>query len=161
MLATIELLRPKLTDTLRTLIGFPTMNPPGGNEGDAQTWMASRLHELGLEVEVFDVLPRRPNVVGRLPSTGGGRSCLFNGHIDVVELGATEAWTRPIFDGVIEDGRMFGLGASDMKAAHAGMLIALEAIVASGKLKGEFVYESVVGEETRRAGHPRLHRAGH
>jgi acetylornithine deacetylase/succinyl-diaminopimelate desuccinylase family protein len=153
VLALIEKARPRLTDFLRSLVRFQTPNPPGGNEREAQAWIAERLEDLGMAVDIFDPLPGRPNVVGRLEGSGAGRSAMFNGHIDVAELRTPEAWTRPPFEGVVQDGRMYGLGASDMKSAHAGFLLALTALREAGcVLAGDVIYESVIGEETGEPG---------
>lgn len=152
LLERIDAARPRLYETLRTLVAFETPNPPGGNELTAQRWMAAQLRRLGMEVDIFDALPGRPNVVGRLPGGGGGRSLLFNGHIDVAELRAPNAWTFPPYEGVIKDNRMYGLGASDMKSAHAGVLMVLQCLREAGiELAGDVIYESVIGEE---AGEP-------
>ena len=148
----VEASRDRLVEVARALVGFATPNPPGANEREAQAYVAERLAELGMTVETFDALPGRPNVVGRLRGEGGGRSLLFNGHIDVAELRTPEAWTYPPFAGVTENGRMYGLGTSDMKSSHAGFLVALECVRAVGcRLKGDVFYESVIGEE---AGEP-------
>ena len=148
VLALIEARLDRLTDLLRTLVRFQTPNPPGGNEREAQAWIGARLQELEMAVETFDALPGRPNVVGRLHGSGGGRSAMFNGHIDVAELRTPEAWTRPPYGGVVENGRMYGLGTSDMKSAHAGFLLALIALrEAACVLAGDVIYESVIGEE--------------
>lgn len=148
----IDRRRQDLIELIRSLVAFPTPNPPGANETEAQEWIASRLRDLRMRVEMFDALPGRPDVVGRLAGGGNGRSLLFNGHIDVAELRTPKAWTRPPFEGTVEDGRIYGLGTSDMKSAHAGFLLALECLRDLGcVLDGDVVYESVIGEE---AGEP-------
>lgn len=148
VLVRLEAGKERLVELLRTLVAFETPNPPGANEAAAQAWVAERLQGVGMAVEVFDALAGRPNVVGRLAGVGDGRSVLFNGHIDVAELRTPEAWMYPPYGGVVENGRMYGLGTSDMKSAHAGMLYALECLDAAGcRLAGDVVYESVIGEE--------------
>lgn len=143
----------RIVELLRTLVAFETPNPPGANEADAQHWVAQHLESIGMSVEMFDALPGRPNVVGRLAGQGGGRSLLFNGHIDVAELRTPETWTRPPFAGVVEDGKLYGLGSSDMKSAHAGFMLAVECLRDVGvALDGEVIYESVIGEETGEPG---------
>lgn len=109
----------RLVDLLATLVRFPTDNPPGHNEGPAQEWMAQRLREVGAGVDVFAVLPGRPDVVGTLGGAGGGPSLILNGHIDVAEVRQREAWQRDPFAPVIEGRTMYGRGASDMKSALA------------------------------------------
>ena len=76
--------REELYDILKHLISFKTPNPPGLNENEAQEWIAQRLRLLGFEVEIFDVLPGRPNVIGKLSGTGGGKSGILNSHIYVI-----------------------------------------------------------------------------
>jgi formylaminopyrimidine deformylase len=154
VLERIDEKRARLVELIQALVAFPTPNPPGANEADAQAWIAERLEALGMVVEQFDALPGRPNVVGRLLGRGdrSGRSLLFNGHIDVAELRTPEAWTYPPFGGTVEDGRVYGLGTSDMKSSHAGTLLALECVRELGcLLEGDVIYESVIGEE---AGEP-------
>jgi acetylornithine deacetylase len=153
VLERIDEARPRIVEVLKTLIAFETPNPPGRNEARAQEWIAARLASLGMVVDVFDALPGRPDVVGRRAGTeSDGRSVLFNGHIDVAELRAPEAWSYPPFGAVEQDGRVYGLGSSDMKSAHAGFLVVLECLQAAGiELLGDVVYESVIGEE---AGEP-------
>ena len=153
LLQRIDEARPRIVETVKTLVAFETPNPPGHNEARAQDWISDRLASIGMSVDVFDVLPGRPDVVGRLPGAEPeGRSVLFNGHIDVAELRAPEAWSHPPFDAIEQNGRVYGLGSSDMKSAHAGFLVMLECLRAAGiELSGDVVYESVIGEE---AGEP-------
>jgi acetylornithine deacetylase len=152
LLAMIDERENRLVELIGTLIGFPTTNPPGSNEAEAQAWMAERMAAVGMDVETFDALPGRPNVIGRLTGRSGGRSLLFNGHIDVAELRTPEAWTYPPFEGTVAGRRIYGLGSSDMKSSHAGVLLALECLYELGYgLGGDMVYESVIGEE---AGEP-------
>lgn len=84
----------------------------------------------------------RPNVVGRLRGSGGGRSLILNGHIDVVTVEPREAWTRDPFGGDIEDGRLYGRGAADMKGGLVTALAAIRALRDTGAtLRGDLVFE--------------------
>jgi formylaminopyrimidine deformylase len=152
VLRRIDASRERLVELLRMLVGFATPNPPGGNESEAQAWVADHLRSLGMDVEVFDALPGRPNVVGYARG-GDGRSLLFNGHIDVAELRLPDAWTSPPYELREDGGRLYGAGSSDMKSAHAGFLLALECLQDAGvSLAGDVVYESVIGEESGEPG---------
>src|SRR4051794_35639627 len=77
--------------------------------------------------------------------SGAPRLCL-NGHLDVVEAG-NEPWSRPPFSGAIEDGRLHGRGAVDMKAAVVAALHALVAVDAAGGCTGDVVLQAVASEE--------------
>ncbi|MBL8702048.1 MAG: M20/M25/M40 family metallo-hydrolase [Alphaproteobacteria bacterium] len=90
----------------------------------------------------------RPNVVGVVRGSGGGRSLILNGHIDTVTVEPTGAWTRDPFGAEIADGRMYGRGTSDMKGGLMAALLALTYLKESGiVLRGDVVFQSVVNEE--------------
>lgn len=137
-----------------------------GNEKGVQALVIEKLNSLGFQVDTWDpdtselskhpyFVPSResykgsPNVVGVLKGTGGGKSIILNGHIDVVPEGDRSKWTHDPFSGRIENGKVFGRGTTDMKGGNVSMLVALEAIVRSGiKLKGDIIFESVIEEES-------------
>ncbi len=153
VLLDIERRQGEFVELLRTLVRFDTSNPPGNNEESAQEWVAETLSDSGLTVDVFDVYPGRPNVVGVLKGTGGGRSVILNGHIDVTEARLPERWRHPPFAAVVEDGKLYGRGAADMKGALAGFLFALDSLRRCGiKLAGDVIVQSVIGEETGEPG---------
>ncbi len=140
--------RNELFSLLQKLVSFDTQNPLGGNEKAAQGWVAGRLKDLGMKVDVFDALPGRPNAVGVLEGRGGGRSVVLNGHLDVAEVLLPGSWRHPPFGGEIDGDRMYGRGTSDMKSGLAGFIFALQALKALGyKLKGDVTVQSVMGEE--------------
>jgi acetylornithine deacetylase len=118
--------------------------------------ISAKLVGLGLEVERWVEPPRYPALAARLPGTGGGKSLAFNGHIDVVPVGDDSAWTHPAWGGEVEDGKLWGRGACDMKSGVAAAVLAVQALVESDtRLKGDlwlhFVAdEEVVGWSTRR-----------
>jgi acetylornithine deacetylase len=90
----------------------------------------------------------RPNVVGRLKGTGGGRSLILNGHTDTVTIEPADEWTRQPFGAEIADGRMYGRGTSDMKGGVAAALMALTYLKEAGiSLAGDVIVQSVVNEE--------------
>lgn len=90
----------------------------------------------------------RPNVVGKLPGQGGGRSLILNGHIDTVTVEPIDEWTHDPFGGQIHDDIMYGRGVSDMKAGVIAGLIAMECLVELGvPLRGDVIFQSVVNEE--------------
>ena len=147
---------------LQQLIAYPSVT---GSEGEIQKFIAEKMADLGLAVDVFEpdweALKKhpayvpvsrgyegRPNVVATLKGNGSGRSLLLNGHVDVIPAGAKEAWEHGPWSGDLADGRIYGRGTSDMKAGVAAMTIAVEAVVRSGvKLAGDVILEYVVDEE--------------
>ena len=77
----------KLESALAEMVRIDSTNPGlagGPGEGAFAADLAARMERLGMEVDLWDVLPGRPNVVGRLRGRGGGRSLMLLGHLDVV-----------------------------------------------------------------------------
>jgi len=98
----------------------------------------------------IDVLnyKNRPNVVGRLKGSGGGRSLILNGHVDTVTVEPREQWNADPFGAEIRDTKMFGRGTTDMKGGVAAAIGAVECLIESGvRLRGDVIIESVVNEE--------------
>lgn len=90
----------------------------------------------------------RPNVVGVLRGTGGGRSLILNGHIDTVTIEPKEQWTKDPFGAEIKDGLMYGRGTSDMKGGLMAAIMALTYLREAGlRPRGDIIVQSVVNEE--------------
>lgn len=130
----------------------PQLSPGGAGEGAVAQIIAARLRGAGLEVSLRDVAPGRPNVVGRLRGSGGGRSLMLCGHMDVVAA-APEGF-RP----AIRDGRLYGRGTVDMKGGLAAAIAAVEQLAgeqragAGGGLAGDVLLAAVTDEEWVSAG---------
>lgn len=152
ILGAIDERRGEIVNLLKRLIRFETPCPPGRNTVEAQRWIADTLEGMGFAVDTFDVFPGEPDVVGVLKGRGGGRSIILNGHVDVAEVRPDEAWRHDPFDPVVEDGKMYGRGAFDMKGGLAAMVMAVDSVLRAGyRLRGDVILESVIGEE---AGEP-------
>ena len=94
------------------------------------------------DVTLVESMPGRHSVGARLRGTGGGRSLVLNGHIDIYEL--SENWTREPFRPEVADGLVFGAGVADMKAGTAAAAAALRRIATSGQpLAGDVVFHGV------------------
>jgi acetylornithine deacetylase/succinyl-diaminopimelate desuccinylase-like protein len=101
------------TTILQDLIRFDTTNPPG-NETPCVEYIARLLKRNGIESQVFESAPGRGNLVARLKGDGSLPPFLLMGHVDVVPAEA-DKWQRPPFSGALEDGIIWGRGATDMK----------------------------------------------
>jgi acetylornithine deacetylase len=141
-----------------------------GEERSIQESIAKRLTEMGLEVDLwvmegeelirhpYFVSPRTtfensPNVVGVWKGTGGGRSLILNGHVDVVPAGDRAQWDHDPFSGEILNGKLYGRGSTDMKGGNLSSLLAIQTLQALGvRLKGDVIFQSVVEEESGGAG---------
>ncbi|MBB5867577.1 acetylornithine deacetylase [Allocatelliglobosispora scoriae] len=149
-------------DLLRELVRIPSV---GGTPDEAgiQAYLADLLRDSGLEVDHWRLplaeLTAEPDfpgmeaerteswgLVARLPGTGGGRSIMFNGHVDVVPPGDLDAWHGDPYSGALHGDLLFGRGACDMKG---GLVSALLAVLELRKARprGDVLIACVVGEE--------------
>lgn len=141
------------------LIRFPSLNPPG-DEKACIGYLAEVLSRKGLDVDVYEFAKDRPSLVARITGTDGLDPLCFTGHVDVVPLGE-EAWSVPPFEGVIADGRLFGRGASDMKAGVAAFVAAvLSEVEAEKRFRRGVALIITAGEETGCEGAFHLARLG-
>ncbi|WP_042355384.1 peptidase [Bacillus rubiinfantis] len=156
--------------TTRLLQRMVQENSTRGNESSAQAVIIEKCRQLGLELDIWELngaelkqhpayfcdresFAGNPNVVAVLKGTGGGKSIILNGHIDVVPVGDEANWEHEPFSGHIEDDKLYGRGATDMKGGTAALLMALESIVKNDiKLKGDVIFQSVIEEESGGAG---------
>src|SRR5437773_7977973 len=108
-------------------------------------WLAKYLEARGYEVDLQEVESGRFQTIARLRGTGGGKSLMFNGHLDIDPL--AYGWKRDPFTPTVENGRLYGAGLNNMKGGVASMISAVEAIREGGiKLKGDIVVACVAGE---------------
>ncbi|WP_133256016.1 M20 family metallopeptidase [Rhodopseudomonas palustris] len=146
-------------DLARQLIRFRSLNPPG-EEKACVDFLADLLMKAGLEVEQHEFAPGRPSIVARLRGAANVSPLAFTGHVDVVPLGE-KPWTVPPFDAEIRDGKLFGRGASDMKAGVAAFVAATVAQTDSKlPLKRGITLVITAGEETGCEGAFHLARKG-
>lgn len=125
----------------------PTLVPGAAGEGECARALAATLDAWGFRVALIDSAPNRPSVVARI-GRSGGRTLLFNGHLDTVGV---EGMTHPPFDPVVADGKIFGRGSCDMKGGVAAMCAAA-AHAADAGLDGEIIVTAVTDEEWQSAG---------
>ena len=107
---------------LRDLIAIPSINPslvPGASgEREIAAYVGARLRAAGMDVEMYDVLPGRPNVVGAAEGRERGPTLMFCGHLDTVGVQGM----RAPFDPVERDGLLYGRCSQDMKGGVAAMI---------------------------------------
>jgi formylaminopyrimidine deformylase len=155
VLEQIEERKEELIELLRTLISFETPAPPARNTKEAQVFIADFLKKLGFQIDMWDVYPNDPNVVGVLKGSASStyKSLIINGHIDVAEVHEDEAWETDPFTPIVRDGVVIGRGAADMKGGMACALFALQLLREAGiDLPGNLIFQSVIGEEVGEAG---------
>ncbi|MEH0022618.1 MAG: ArgE/DapE family deacylase [Desulfobacter sp.] len=154
ILREVEAYKDEMVAFLQEMIGFKSENPKlcdaePGAEASLQEFLSHRLASDGLDIDLWDVYPGRPNMVATLKGAGGGSSLMLNGHVDVVPVGDASKWAFDPWSGQISDGKIWGRGAVDMKGGIAALIFAMEAIQRAGvKLKGDLFVNTVIDEET-------------
>jgi acetylornithine deacetylase/succinyl-diaminopimelate desuccinylase-like protein len=139
--------RDRLVETASRLVGVPSFT---GDEEAAARLMVELYESLGLHVQWQQVEEGRANALGTWPGAGGGKSLMFNGHLDTSYSGH-EPWLRAVpgfqpqaFE---RDGRLYGLGISNMKGAVACYVEAVRALQDAGvRLRGDVLIAAVCGE---------------
>ncbi len=146
--------RDELAELTRLLVDIPS---PTGQEREIGEFILSWYAEHGLETVRQELDADRINAVGFLRGSGSGRSLMINGHMDTSFTGTDEdrVLCRELepdeqLRGVVRDGKVFGLGASNMKGGLAAFMIAGAAIRRAGvRLAGDLILAAVAGEISR------------
>src|SRR5262245_775846 len=132
----------ELTELTAQLVAIDSVNPalvPGGSgERELALFVAEWCDRHGLEVEV--VGDHRPSVIATRRGSDGGRSLLLNAHLDTVGVAGMAAPHAPR----VEDGRLYGRGAYDMKGALAAIMLAAAGL---RDLRGDVIVTAVADEE--------------
>ena len=121
----------------------PTLVPGAPGEQACAAFLRGVLDAWGFRTEVHEAAPGRPNLVARIGDARGGRTLMFNGHLDVVGI---EGMTHSPFSAVAREGRLYGRGSADMKGGIAAMGAAAHLAAAHG-IAGEIIVAAVVDEE--------------
>jgi acetylornithine deacetylase/succinyl-diaminopimelate desuccinylase-like protein len=139
--------RGRLVDLALRLVSTPSFT---GSEEPAARLVEAELDSIGLQTQWQQVEEGRANVLGTWPGSGGGPTLMFNGHLDTSYSGR-EPWLAgiPGFqpEGFERDGRIYGLGISNMKGALACYVEAVRALQDAGvRLRGDVLIAAVSGE---------------
>ncbi|MBV8962324.1 MAG: ArgE/DapE family deacylase [Hyphomicrobiales bacterium] len=134
-------------EVLRELVSINSVNPdlvPGAaGEVEIAAFCTKWLEARGFEVHRLEERKGRPSIVGIARGRGGGRSLMFNGHIDTVTLAGYDG--DPLLP-KIEEGKIFGRGSFDMKSGVAAMMVAAARAAKQG-LSGDILVACVADEE--------------
>jgi len=157
-------------EQLEILSGLIRIRSLTGQEAEGQNFYAAACAKLGLDVQTVEAdaeairkhpayvhiginYEGRPNIVATKKGTGGGRSLILNGHVDVVSPEPVSQWTVDPWGGEIKGDRLYGRGSLDMKAGLCANLFSLQAILDCGfQTKGDVILESVIEEEAGGSG---------
>lgn len=136
---------------LSDLVAINSINPdlvPGApGESEIANFIATWLNDAGLKVHRDESVPHRPNIIAIARGTGGGKTLMLNGHMDTVGVAGMTNPHQPR----IENGRLYGRGAYDMKCGVAACMIAI-AEAKQSNLRGDVIFTAVMDEEYAGAG---------
>jgi acetylornithine deacetylase/succinyl-diaminopimelate desuccinylase-like protein len=128
------------------LVAAPSPNPPG-DERAAAAVVLEALAERGLAgARTVSRAPERPNVLLTLDFGPGGRHLCLSGHLDTKPVGSARWQTDP-FTATVQDGRLYGLGAVDMKGAIAAMICAAARVARNPPSRGRLSLLFTADEE--------------
>ncbi len=155
-------MKPAVLELARQLIAIPSVNPAGDpgtshtGEAEIAAFLSDFLRSIGAEVSLVEVLPGRPNVIGRFRSNSTEKlpsskpRLAFAPHTDTVGV---SGMTVPSFSGEIREGRLYGRGACDTKGPMAAQLWALSEMRHElADLSHEIVFLGLADEEAGQAG---------
>ena len=146
--------REELAQLTKDLVDIPS---PTGSEKAIGEFILSWYSRHGIKALRQEINPERVNAVGILDGRSDGVSLTINGHMDTSYTGTEEdrMFCRALepdsdLKGAVRDGKVFGLGASNMKSGLAAFMVAGKAIRESGvALKGDLILAAVAGEISR------------
>lgn len=130
------------------LVATPSPNPPGDERAVVGVILAE-MERLGLDgAQIAAKQPHRPNVMFHLRGKRPGATLMLCGHSDTKPVGDTVKWQTDPLAPVFRDGRLYGLGSTDMKGAVAAMVYATAALKQCDvQLAGELLLVIVADEE--------------
>jgi succinyl-diaminopimelate desuccinylase len=161
LMSCIEAMRPTLVADLMELVRIPTVNPPGENYERFCRFARELARQLDCDVDLVYVPEAeaerrypwgkghaRVNLLGRYRRSQRAHAGLhLSGHLDTVPAG--KGWTKAPWQPVVEDGKLHGLGASDMKGGIASIIGVLRAFHALGlEVVGDLTFSFTADEES-------------
>jgi acetylornithine deacetylase/succinyl-diaminopimelate desuccinylase-like protein len=146
--------REELAELTKRLVDIPS---PTGSEKAIGEFILDWFTRHGIKAVRQEINPERVNAVGVIEGRANGVSLMINGHMDTSYTGTDEdrMFCRALepdsdLKGAVRDGKVFGLGASNMKSGLAAFMIAGKAIKEScADLKGDLILAAVAGEISR------------
>jgi len=132
MAGAIDIDREYLLKILKRMIAINSVLP---HEEKLASYIADEMRAMGIEPEWHEIAPGRPNVYASAEPGPGGKFIVFSGHSDTVPPASD--WESNPFEPTERDGRLYGLGAINMKAGLACMLTAFKALINNRRLCGD------------------------
>jgi acetylornithine deacetylase/succinyl-diaminopimelate desuccinylase-like protein len=131
----IDEIKDEIISFVCEMIKTPSINPPG-DEREMVKLIQEKSNKLGLGAgHIIARVPARPNIIFSIKSGEAGNKIFYNGHLDTKPAGNREEWRTDPLSPKIIDGKLYGLGASDMKGALGALIYSLAAIKKFGLIE--------------------------
>jgi len=148
LLARIDADRNVIVEFLRGFLRCKSPNPPGDTLAAAQ-FVAAFLERAGLTYKKVAAKEDRPNIIATTRFPMPGPHLVLNGHIDVFPVGVESEWKRDPWGGELQDGRIYGRGACDMKCGTTASIFTYAYLSGlQDQLHGRLTLTAVSDEET-------------
>jgi acetylornithine deacetylase len=134
----------RLVELAQTLVAIPSIT---NQEHEIADWTYEHFKAIGLTgVQRFPVQDSGDSIIGWIDGPADGPALMFNFHMDTFPI--CDGWNTDPLTPHIKNGRLYGLGAHDMKGGGACVLAVVEAIIASGvELGGRLIVSATTDEE--------------
>lgn len=147
----------RIVELVKEMVSIPSTT---NKEGAMSDWTYEKLIGLGFTVKRLQVEESGDTIVGWLEGSSKGQTMMLNFHMDTFD--AFRGWDTDPFKPVVKRGRIYGLGAHDMKGGGACVMAGVEAIVESGfKLGGRLIVSGTSDEENWSRGAHALIKGGY
>jgi len=134
----------ELNGLLQGLIQIKSVNPPG-NENQIANFIRKFLLKNNIHSDSVLLEESRSSVIAKIEGKEE-RNITLCGHLDTVKV-KEEDWTKPAFQGLIENGKMYGRGASDMKGGVAVILYAAAFLKRKGIVPKKTIQLALTADE--------------
>ena len=136
----------------RDLVRIPSVNTgfmPTGNETEAADYASQWLGQRGISSEILESDKDRGNLIAQMPGASGQNKLLLMSHLDVVPVEDEAKWNYAPFGAEVDDGRVYGRGASDCKGLLACQMMAMSLLQRNGvELSDNLILASGADEES-------------
>ena len=125
-----------------------TGSMPTGNETEACEYIRDWLGQYNIQSSILESVPGRGNIISKIEGENSVNGLMFMSHTDVVPVEDESKWNYPPFGGVLDNGRIYGRGASDCKGLLTSQMMAMRLLnINQIKLKENLILVSGADEE--------------
>jgi acetylornithine deacetylase len=144
----IDLKSEEIINFTKSMVGELSENPPGDETAVAGLIKSQAIKWSLPEPKIWSKKDNRPNLIFGVEGNNGGKTLIFNGHMDTKPIGDTSKWSIDPYNPSIKNGKLYGRGSTDMKSGIAGILAAAMSILNSSvSFKGNIILAITADEE--------------